>query len=175
MFEGLAIHPKIAVTGPQRSGTTITARIVSADTGHRFVDEREFGVYSDDRFNALLEEPGPFVVQCPHMLKPIVDARRADLFVVLVRRDLDAIHLSEARIGWEARGHKEKELRRFGLDDGDPATTKYDYWDSRPKVPKYLEVSYDELAGHPLFVEQALRKQFRPKQTRLEAPRSGKH
>src|SRR5579875_68345 len=75
MFEHLAVHPMIVVTGPQRSGTRIAARMIAADTGHRFVDETEFLIKDEARFRALFRSPGgeAFVVQAPHMLKDLVD------------------------------------------------------------------------------------------------------
>ena len=41
MFEYLKEFPVVLVTGPQRSGTRICAKMIAHDTGHRFVDERE--------------------------------------------------------------------------------------------------------------------------------------
>ena len=170
MFEHLASYPRIAVTGPQRSGTRITAKMVAQDTGHTFVDETEFGVFDEVAWTATWRNKSNVVVQCPHMLKSIVDRRDGDLFVILVRRDLRDIHRSEARIGWNERKGGLIELRRFDLDDGDPAAVKYDYWDSEEKVPYFLEVEYSSLREHPLYVPKGLRAGFRPKQTAVEPP-----
>ena len=68
MFENLAVHKKIVVTGPQRSGTRIGAKMIAADTGYQFVDEAEFLIKDSDLFREFLQRDG-VVVQAPHMLK----------------------------------------------------------------------------------------------------------
>ncbi len=168
MFEHLAVHPMIVVTGPQRSGTRIAARMIAADTGHRFVDETEFLIKDEARFRALFRSPGgeAFVVQAPHMLKDLVDDPPPGAFVVLMRRELSQIHASAARIGWEERyGGNTTELAKFGLSQGDSAAVKYAYWDAHPKKVPYMELAYESLAAHPLFVPEGLRQGFGPLQT----------
>jgi len=169
MFEELAAHRHIAVTGPQRSGTTIVGQIIANDTGHRYVDELFYGIYDLAEWQRVLTGDR-VVVQCPHMLKVIVDSPPPGVFVVLVRRDLDEIHASERRIGWEEtmQGNT-KELAPFALSQGDSARIKYDYWDSHPKDFPHLEVSYEAIAGHPLFVDHRHRQTFHAKQTRIDS------
>lgn len=169
MFEHLAVHSRILVTGPQRSGTTIAARMIAADTGHRFIDESEFGVYDVPRWRALLAQD-EVVIQCPHMIKLIVDERRDDIMVVLMRRDLREVHASENRIGWEQtyRGNS-AELAVFGLSKGRSADVKYAYWDAQPKPPHFIEIAYESLHEHPLHVSAEQRTSFGRKDT---APQS---
>jgi hypothetical protein len=165
VFEALRRHRRIAVTGPQRSGTTIAAKMIAADTGYRCFDELDYGVFDTDRWRGLMSVDGA-VVQCPHMLKDIVDDPPPDIFVVLMRRDLPAIHASAVRIGW--RDHpwgNVAELWKFGLREGDSASVKYEYWEGSPKSFPYVELPYDLLRRHPLFVSDELRRRFRPKQT----------
>ena len=119
MFEHLAVHSKIVVTGPQRSGTRIGAKMIAADTSHQFVDEAEFLIKDNDLFRQFLERDG-VVLQAPHMLKDVVDDPPPGIFIVLMRRDLDEIHASADRIGWtENFGGNTKELKKFGLSEGD--------------------------------------------------------
>ena len=166
-FEHLAVHPKIVVTGPQRSGTRIAAKMIAADTGHDFVDETEFLIKDGALFRAALERDG-VVVQAPHMLKDLVDDPPGSVFVVLMRRDLDHIHASEGRIRWaEELGGRATELGKFGLTEGDPASIKYAYWDGHEKTVPFVEVDYESLRGHRLFIPDELRKDFGPLQTQL--------
>jgi hypothetical protein len=103
------------------------------------------------------------------MLKVILDAPPPDIFVVLMRRDLGAIHASAQRIEWEGTWNgNTTELAVFGLTAGDSAHVKYEYWDSRPKPAKYLEPDYESLQGHPLYVPGEHRRNFDPKQTERE-------
>ena len=85
MFENLAVHNKIVVTGPQRSGTRIGAQMIAADTGHQFVDEAEFLIKDSDLFREFLQRDG-VVVQAPHMLKDVVDDPPPGILIVLMRR-----------------------------------------------------------------------------------------
>ena len=166
MFEHLAEHSRIVVTGPQRSGTTIAARMIASDSGHGFVDEAAFNVYDVAMFRSALADPG-VVVQCPHMLKLLVDDPPQDVLIVLMRRSLEEIRRSEERISW-TWGHKE--LKLFGLSEGNPAAIKYAYWDANPPSNS-IEVEYESLAEHPAFVDQSQRIRFTPKQTSVDTYR----
>jgi len=165
MFEHLAVHKKIVVTGPQRSGTRIAAKMIAADTGHAFVDEMEFAIRDLAAFRAVLQRDD-VVVQAPHMLKDVVDDPPPGIFVVLMRRDLEQIHASEKRIRWgEVYGKREIELAKFALTQGDPATVKYAYWSSHEKKVPFLELEYEALRRHRLWVPEEQRKGFGALQT----------
>lgn len=174
MFEHLQIHQRIAVTGPQRAGTTIAGRMIAHDTGHRYVDEAEFSVYDVETWRGILAGTR-IVVQCPHMFKVLVDESPPDVFVIMMRRDLAAIHASEHRIQWEEtmRGNT-RELARFGLTQGDSALLKYKYWEAHPRPAQFLELRYELLAEHPLYIGNDQRARFERKQTapshRLDLP-----
>jgi hypothetical protein len=160
MFENLAVHKKIVVTGPQRSGTRIGAKMIAADTGYQFVDEAEFLIKDSDLFREFLQRDG-VVVQAPHMLKDVVDDPPPGILIVLMRRDLDQIHASAARIRWaEEFGGNTTELKKFGLTEGDSAAVKYDYWDSHEKSVPFVEVPYESLRAHPMYVPDEQRKSF---------------
>jgi hypothetical protein len=167
MFEQLSGHSKIVVTGPQRSGTRIAAQMIAHDTGLRFIDETEFLIKDEDLFHEMVDQRDGFVAQAPHMLKDLVDRPMAGVLVVLMRRDLDRIHASAERIGWErVYGGNTTELRTFGLTEGDSAAVKYAYWDSHVKPEPHLEVEYESLRDHPLWLQEDVRKDFGPLQTR---------
>jgi hypothetical protein len=160
MFENLAVHKKIVVTGPQRSGTRIGAKMIAADTGYQFVDEAEFLIKDSDLFREFLQRDG-VVVQAPHMLKDVVDDPPPGILIVLMRRDLDQIHASASRIRWaEEFGGNTTELKKFGLTEGDSAAVKYDYWDSHEKSVPFVEVPYESLRAHPMYVPDEQRKSF---------------
>ena len=165
MFEDLQSHSRIVVTGPQRSGTRIAARMIAADIGHRYVDEFNFGVHDHALWRRVLAMDS-VVVQSPAMLKHVIDDPPPGVFVVLMRRSLEEIHASEDRIGWERdlRGNT-RELVKYGLREGDSARIKYDYWDHHERAFAYREVEYTSLRGHPLWVTENLRRDFGPLQT----------
>ena len=161
MFEYMAIHSRIVVTGPQRSGTTIAGKMIAHDTGHQYIDEEAFESHDVDKWREILLND-LVVIQCPHMLKVVLDDPPPDIFVVLMRRDLHDIHASERRIGW---GFNAVELSMFGLTEGDSAQLKYEYWNSSPKPAKFTEIDYESLRNHPLYVAKEHRASFSPKQT----------
>jgi len=167
LFEELGVHSRIVVTGPQRSGTRIATRIIANDTGHRFVDELEFGVRDEERWREVLRDER-IVVQAPCMLKESVDNPPSGVFIVLMRRDLIKIHASEHRTGWDQwPDGNALELGKFGLTDGDSAQTKYDYWASHKKLAPFLELEYESLRPHPLFIPDDQRRNFKLLQTTL--------
>jgi hypothetical protein len=166
LFEDLAVHSRIVVTGPQRSGTRIAARMIAKDTEHRFVDELEFDARNEHRWREILQAE-QIVVQAPCMLKDVVDNPPPGVFIVLMRRDLAKIRASERRIGWDQwPDGSVLELRKFGLTKGNSARTKYDYWDSHEKKAPFLELEYEALRQHPLFIPDNQRRNFAPLQTR---------
>jgi hypothetical protein len=202
VFEHLAVHRKILVTGSFRSGTTIAGKMIAHDTGHCYLDESAF-IGRRRRGRAKLERlrwarliwgtrqltstvnggpdehvatgdrrrhhraQGPaaasgVVAQCPQMFRMIVDDPPADALVVLVRRNLADIHRSVERLGFS--------LSAFGWDAAskrDYPRAVYDYWDSAPKPPWFLELDYESLSAHPLFVSEGLRADFSIKQTAI--------
>ena len=56
------IHP-IFVTGPQRAGSRLAARIIERETGRTFVDELEYN----------LDIPMNSVIQAPFLLKTVLE------------------------------------------------------------------------------------------------------
>jgi len=71
MFELLSQFNTILVTGPQRAGTRICAKMIAYDTGHEYVDEDSIGMDSLYRLYGLLETNRPMVIQCPVLCRHI--------------------------------------------------------------------------------------------------------
>lgn len=165
MFAHLAqLTPRIVVTGPQRSGTTICAQMIAYDTGFQFIDETVYGVDDELSFRRLLGRKR-IVIQAPALLKTICDYPPAAT-VVLMRRPIEEIHASEERIGWNYNWLP-VELGRFGLTEGDVAEVKYAYWDKHHPL-NHIEVQYHRLEGHPFWVPAEKRTEFTAKQTGIE-------
>lgn len=160
MFEKLQKYKKIVVTGPQRSGTTICSRMIACDTGHSCVDETAFGAENESGWRQVLERNN-VVVQCPAMSKLCSDLGN-NVLVVFMRRDVGDIMASQSRIDWGSEGH---ELKKYGAE-GDIAQVKYDYWEQN-KPANWIDVEYESLKKHPLWIDKQYRKNFSPKQTSL--------
>ena len=173
MFEHLGEHKKILVTGPCRSGTTIVGKMIEHDTGHRYVDETEFRMLKRDLFDDIITADN-IVVQCPMLLTDIVDNPPSDVFVVVMRRDVDDIKASYDRI---LRLQDVRPIRLatmppgsiVGLnpfaDGGVIARAVYNYWDTHTKQFPFVEVQYDDIKNHPLYIGAEDRVNFDIKQT----------
>lgn len=155
------------VTGPQRSGTTISARMIAHDTGYRYIDEFEFNVGNRVKFLKLAKLEH-VVIHCPGLMRWMVDVADEQSCVVVVKRAIDEIIRSQERIGWS---QENIELKHYNLEGSGRkiSEVKYEYWESTQKalIPNYMEIDYHSWKDHPLWVDDILRKNFRAKQTRL--------
>jgi len=163
MFESLKKYNKILVTGPQRSGTRIAAKMIAADTGYTYLDEEEFNVSNRDKLRKIFKR-GDIVVQCPAISAWIQDFSANDTLIIFMMRDIDDILASQKRIGW---GDK-TELSKYGKKRGVISKIKYDVWEKeqKPKVENWLEVEYESLSGHPLWIAKNKRINFKYNQTK---------
>jgi predicted O-linked N-acetylglucosamine transferase (SPINDLY family) len=155
-------YPRIIVTGPQRAGTTIAARILAVEMGYRFVPEEDVGVTDLVQLLEMYRVQQQFVVQgpgfCPyvHLLPGAV---------VLMRRPLEEILHSQARIHWAC---EKAELGRYFATQGPIAQVKYDAWDrfQKPRLrERAFELDYHSLRGHSLWIEAEQRSTFHARQT----------
>jgi|TARA_Y100000310_G_scaffold161855_1_gene161783 hypothetical protein len=178
MFEHLTIHPKIIVTGPQRSGTNICAQMIAHDTGHTFVTAQAVGIANLDMLTTNLKSSVASVIHGPAFSRYV---HELDVFVVTMLRNVQDIYLSQERIRWYG-GEEElaryrdcpiwKEIQEaFTLEDPDRsvASVKYYFWHQYQKQRcAYLEVEYEGLTEHPLWVPKELRSDFATHQTSLD-------
>jgi len=118
LLEALRAFSRILVTGPQRSGTTIAAKIIAKELKYRFLDELDIksdgNLWPEDVQKALAN-PDPFlklIGPAGKELKGIVVqsagisywahrlAEEKNLAVVFCVRDLDEIYTSQLNWGW---------------------------------------------------------------------------
>lgn len=170
-YDGWDAYRVVLVTGPQRSGTTFVARVIAHDTGRLYVDEDAFDIHGMAAWRRLVESSSDAVIQCPSMMH-LVRTVPSDCLVVVVRRPLDAIGASERRICWDG---ERLEVGRFSGVEVDvtagesrAAAVKYAWWaDHRSDVPHWVEVDYESLSDHPLWVED--REGFEKRQWEVSA------
>jgi predicted O-linked N-acetylglucosamine transferase (SPINDLY family) len=162
VVSALRNYQRIIVTGPQRTGTTIAARILASELEYRFFPEEDVGFACVEQLFELYRVQQRFVVQgpcfCPyvHLLPGAV---------VLMRRPLEEIVRSQARIHWSC---ETAELERYFTTQGPIAQVKYDAWDRFQKTrlgERAFELDYHSLRGHPLWIEEEQRRSFHPRQT----------
>ncbi len=155
---------KILVTGPQRSGTRFVAKAIAHDNDILYVSEQQIKIRKGNIVRHFLALKERLVIQCPGLCYCIHEFSRKDTLIVMVIRDTEDIIRSQKRIGW---GRFERgELKRYGKAKGVISEVKYDRWESqRELISNWLEVKYDDLKDHPLFIPKEERKSFAWNQT----------
>lgn len=163
LFEHLARHSIILVTGPQRAGTTICARMIAVDTIHEYIDEDDYGPHDRARWLNLIAKSKNVVIHCPAMCRYV--HMIAGAFVVMVYRNVADIVASQERINWGT--NEALELVRYKGSRAPIAAIKYDFWRKyqRPITANWLEVKYESLAAHPLWIDEGERAGFTMRQT----------
>ena len=168
MFEHLT-YKKIIVTGPQRGGTRIATTMIAQDTGLRFVDESEVGYYDIEKMRDFIKYEDNFVIQAPNFSN-VIDTFPEDILIVFMKRDINDVKYSKERV---------KRIGKFcnrerRLNDADKkagrkeAPFKYEDWEKQKKnIINWIEVEYESLCGHPLWVPKEERGMFQWNQTKV--------
>lgn len=164
LVAALKPYNAVLVTGPQRSGTTIAGRILASELGYRYADEDEVRIHDHNKAYEVLKA-GNVVLQAPGL------CHHADLFtvklnlaVVMMRRPVDDIYKSEARIHWRdlygganLKAEQDKYAARFGIYGDNIAAIKYFCWQEFQKPvlgERAFELEYDELRAHPYWTDK---------------------
>ena len=162
-------YKKIVVTGPHRSGTTISAKIIANILKYKFVNEFEYDGNDPMKFMGLFMNDIPMVIQNTSFLR---DMHLLGLdSVVLVKRkkrDILKSYESSLRFGNESKGNifasinnkaKNVILNHFGYKSGCIPDILYKHFEENNK--NYYTVNYSDLRGHALFVGRDRRKEFK--------------
>lgn len=164
MFEHLAHYPRILVSGPQRSGTTIAAEMIAADTGYRVMREEAFDVYDVMKLHKILHAKN-IVVQCPTMVAFLPELADENTLVVWMRRPVDEIIASQKRIRWQGESIERERLGLFEYDTP-IAVAKYAWWAAnKHRMAHTLEIDYASFAQHRLWIAPEQRQTFESRQT----------
>lgn len=170
-YTQLANYNKIVVTGPQRSGTRITTKIIAYDFGHKMVDEMRLKISSLHKFSEVMIENTKMVVHCPALSSIVHLIDFPDTVVVFCFRDHQDIKKSQDRIGWR---HDTIERAKYFVaedDEREQYEVKYQCWEKfqKPKMKvDFFEHQYNSLVGHELWINKELRSSFHICQTTLK-------
>lgn len=149
----LGKYDKIVVTGPQRSGTRITATIIAHDLSYRYIDEMQIRLYSMCELFKLLLASDKVVIQCPHISAICHMIDTPSTTIIFTKRNLKDISKSQKRVEWKKN---EESLKQYFFETGDINEIKYRVWEQfqkpQMKVP-YYEIEYESLKEHPLWVD----------------------
>lgn len=180
MFEHLRIHKAILVSGPGRSGTRICAKMIANDTGLPYIDEVEVpGLFiigqEIQAVSNIIAGRGEFVLHCPTLSRYLHELPEHP-FIVFMWRDLREIHRSQERIHVK-RKSLEREYNKYGFSRfyksilprtaEDISSIKQRYWTikQKPLLHNYLEIQYNSLIEHPMWLGPEQRQRFKWNQT----------
>jgi len=153
MFETLNEFNNIVISGAQRSGTRITAKIIAYDTGKKYIDEKYLN-FHDFRLLEWYLKKGNSVIQCPALCHLLHNIKDESTLVIVVRRAIEDIMLSESK-HWSKISEK-NELYKYGYSNGIISQIKYDYWQNYQKPilgERGREIQYHNLKNHKLFIK----------------------
>jgi len=172
-LEILKNYKKIIVTGPQRSGTTITGKILSVRLNLKYLDEMVIKVRDKKLFDQVVNERNNFVLQCPSMSYYIHNiGNREDVFIVFMKRDVHDILLSQYRINWTYDKSESLKYINAGFDvniDIPISIIKYHIWNKyqKNKIKNKMELWYECLKTDDMWIDKKFRKNFYSKQTEI--------
>lgn len=165
MFSHLSKYNRILVTGPQRSGTRICAKMIAYDTTFSYIDEADSSTGDIAIFKRSFSSHHNSIFHCPGMCYIIEQFSYPDTLIILIHRPISDILKSQLRIKWD----DSPELKKYNVNACTISRTKYDHWDNHQKqlIQNYLEIDYSSLSQHPLWIPSAKRTNFLWNQTQL--------
>jgi len=164
----------VVVTGCQRSGTMLAAQVIASGLGYGFLEEFDvlpqagglsiFGYLNDNKISDVVIQ-APFAVQ---IYKQILSVAPTTHFVGVVRPRQEIL-ASMKRIEWCKEDHEDWEAsfaKPHRQDVIPVVTTK-----GKDVCPSsWTELKYEDLKGHPFFVDQNNRQAFTVKQWKPNQP-----
>lgn len=155
---------KVVVSGPQRSGTHVAARILSDLLGFQYKEEKSFGINDYQRFLKEFQDLSKICVQAPGLTHKLHSLPK-EWFVVYMCRSFEDIFKSQKRIDWNAEGvEKAKYKKQFNLQQlllkHPIAKVKWLLFclEQYPKIEsRAAALDYESLSQHPKWVPMSER------------------
>lgn len=165
-------YNQFIITGPQRSGTTIMARMLSNEFHILDRYEMQFLHQCEEALNLYYR----IAIQGPrfsHLLERITN-KWPHILVIFMQRPVDEIIASQKRINWAGeareRSNYKKHFPEFYSDDIPIAQIKYNVFYNY-QLPRYKNVvpfDYYDLKDHPMWIEKEYRINFKPHQIAIK-------
>jgi DNA polymerase III delta prime subunit len=179
MFEHLKDHDVILVTGPIRSGTCLAAKCVAHDTGKEFIPEEAHGFKRWTLLQTILKTTHNAVIhgplQCRHLEKIAAEFPNV-VPVFMLRNPLEIVaserRIRKVRIQWV----RDRYLDRLLPKGSQPCLGDIVAWllYQRHLFENYVELRYETLKAHALWVPDQKRKRFGNRQTVVGAGNDGR-
>lgn len=167
-----AKNKKIVIVGPQRSGTTFSAKAIAEDKGVHHIDEMTFQAEQYEKFLRIVENKKGFCVQAPAMthLSENIIKDIPDVLLVYLNRPIGEIKSSINRIKWGYDEHEKSKMKSVTdvFSHEISAETKYRYLKALSEKNKnIINIDYHSMKVHPLWINKELRVNFGPKRISL--------
>jgi len=162
LIDVLKLHKKIIVSGPQRSGTRAITNFLAKDLDYCFIDEMKFDAHDTVKFIRILNSKNEFVCQAPGQCHMLHTLDLDSCIVVLCRRNVDDIILSQNRINWKYEYIEFEHYKQYSKDIP-ISILKYKYWDEvqiKQMKVDFIEVDYESFKIHPEWVKKPNRLNF---------------
>lgn len=155
----------IVVTGCQRSGTSIASKMIAHSLGRELIDEDDYGTKDYKRWiSEVRHNRASFVIQSPAMSRFIENVALSDVLIVYMLRNRDDVQRSIERIDWKDWNDRVQYPpdRNAHIYD-----IKKNFWQlQKNSVMNWVELNYEGLASHNLWIKKDKRKDFQSRQTK---------
>lgn len=177
LFNHLGKYRFILVSGPHRSGTTITAAMIANDLDYEFQEDVQDQL---ETFAGSHQIHRPTVFHCPsycHFIHQL--ASIPELAAVMVVRNVDTVIASQKRIPWafeptQINAYRFRATPKPAFAIQPPiAEVKYRYWQEIQKSifgKNGYEIHYDDLKFHSMWLSPEQRKEFTANQLEIGKP-----
>lgn len=180
---------RIIIVGPQRSGTTFTSKAFAWTMGWEVVDEDAFDVINVDKFTDIIRNRDRIVVQAPAMTPHIHSLATEDDMVIFMHRKwsdiIKSVYRKNGRLSDWILQETMFDVERYHYCKLDPKAGDvfdnvvdknsyylnafYSMWKNYQKdiIPNCVELEYESMSEHDLWIDKSKRGQFHEKQTTL--------
>lgn len=170
MFEHLKKYNRIFVTGLARSGTRIATRMIAHDTGKEFIDETEWGIVDLDELAENAKYRDNFVVHAVNAYFCMDRFVGENDLVVWVKRDLEDIKeswkrirskgLDSSKLLWKIWDFIKRLWMGIPKEITLPMEERLKLWNEVKGKVNHIEIEYEDLKGHPMWVDKEQRSEF---------------
>jgi hypothetical protein len=165
---------KILVTGPQRSGTTIAAKIIAHELQLDFFPEESIETDNLQLLQMQFLNRDNAVIQAPALCYRCHDMYRfLDAVIFMMRNDED-IRKSAEKINWTTEFDYTEGLK-YGIFGTHSWLVKKDFWPwQKEQLQNSIlkdcdilatELQYESMSDHPMWVPKEERENFNSRQT----------
>jgi hypothetical protein len=164
-LQDLGCDKKIIVTGPQRSGTRITAKIIADTFQIPYIDEFEYRA-KWFLFRSKAQLLKAYAAQAPAIMQRAWQLPK-DVAIIVCVRDINDIVTSQKRIKWNCEEIEKAKFNKIaGLDMSQSiAKIKYDYAE-KMKDERTIFIKRGLFSEHPLWLPKNKRIDFAFYQTK---------